>query len=195
MFVMGKQPRTKAATQYSYLLWLTHYLLKSNHVLFSPRSIVVLGVHPNSLFAFEEKHFPTVNDLGEVEYPTDPQDFDDNVKIGIGQKFFEIDRFDNWFEEISEELAQEKCKDKKADQSKIIVSAAKEKSECRKQVREEVSLDFRKNKDKYWKDYIGGLVSEDDKEAREAHWNAYLDWTDNNNLPALRWKVNCSNNT
>ena len=45
---------------------------------------------------FEEKHLPVEKD-GKLVYPTDPQNFNPKVKNGIGELYFALDQFDDWF--------------------------------------------------------------------------------------------------
>jgi len=119
------------------------------------------------LFDLEERHFPRKNSLGETVYPTDPQDFDRGVKVGIGESFFEVAGFQEYLKKIINEETR-----------KCLKKGNSTLTECQAGVRQSV---MGSNKDPYWKEYIGDLVG-DDEEKRAEHWNAYLDWTNNDNL-------------
>ena len=111
---------------------------------------------------FEEKHLPIEKD-GKLVYPTDPQNFDPKVKNGIGELYFGLDQFDSWFTEYCKDIFENKYE------------GGMSFGDFKKGMDDE----YKNNPDKYMKQYIGSLVSKDDKEAQNQNWQDYTNWKKN----------------
>jgi hypothetical protein len=115
---------------------------------------------------FEEKHLPIEED-GKLVYPTDPQKFDRSVRDGIGNLYFALDQFDDWFTEYCKDIFRDKYE------------GGGSFSDFKRGMDDE----YKNNPDKYMKPYIGSLVSKDDKEAQSQHWKDYTSWKKTGVLP------------